>query len=70
VKKLERNLTLFTLFYFFSNMMIIGPILIPFLKEKGLSYSEIFFLQSIFSVAVLLFEVPTGVIADKISRKF
>lgn len=51
-------------------MVIIGPIIVPFLLMKGLSYSEIMLLQSISAISVVIFEVPTGAIADKISRKF
>lgn len=50
-------------------MMIIGPILVPFMLFKGLTYSEILLLQSISAVSVFVFEIPTGTIADKISHK-
>jgi len=50
-------------------MLIIGPILVPFMLFKGLSYSQIMLLQSISAISVFLFEVPTGAIADKFSRK-
>ena len=50
-------------------MMIIGPVLVPFMIFKGLSYSQIMLLQSISAVSVFVFEVPTGVVADKLSRK-
>jgi MFS family permease len=51
-------------------MLIIGPVLVPYMIFKGLSYSEIMLLQSISAVSVVLFEVPTGSIADMVSRKF
>ena len=50
-------------------MLILGPILVLFLIAKGLSFTEIMVLQSISAVAVVLFEVPTGAVADKIGRK-
>ena len=53
----------------FSNLLIIGPIIVPFLLFKGLTYSQIMLLQSIAAIAVVIFEVPTGSIADKTSRK-
>ncbi len=67
---LTRNVKLYPWFRLFSNLMIIGPILVPFMIFKGLSYSQIMLLQSISAVSVFIFEVPTGSIADKISRKF
>ena len=50
-------------------MMIIGPVLTPFLINKGLNYTQIMFLQSAAALSRIIFEIPTGVIADKISRK-
>lgn len=67
---IERNLKIYKYFKFFQNMLILGPIMVPFLIYKGLDYAEIFLLQSISAISVFVFEVPTGVIADKISRKF
>ncbi|TYC03119.1 MAG: MFS transporter [Kosmotoga sp.] len=51
-------------------MLIIGPILVPFMLFKGLNYSQILLLQSISAISMFVFEVPTGAIADKFSRKF
>lgn len=67
---IEKNIKIYYFFKFFQNMLIIGPILVPFMVFKGLSYSEIMLLQSISSISVFVFEVPTGVVADKISRRF
>ncbi|MGM0641648.1 MAG: MFS transporter [Thermotogota bacterium] len=66
----RRNIKLYYYFRFFLQLVIIGPIIVPFLLMKGLSYSEIMLLQSISAISVVIFEVPTGAIADKISRKF
>ncbi len=63
-----KNVKLYPYFRFFFNMLIIGPILIPYMLFKGLNYSQIMLLQSISAIAVIFFEVPTGAIADKISR--
>ena len=40
------------------------PILIPFLNAKGMSMEQVFQLQAAFALAVLVFEVPSGYIAD------
>ena len=45
------------------------PIRILYLVYYGVASQDISILKIIFSVAVLLFEIPTGVVADKISRK-
>ncbi|ERS42311.1 MULTISPECIES: MFS transporter [unclassified Corynebacterium] len=44
-------------------------ILTPLLLDKGLTLSQILLVQAGFSVAVLLFEFPSGAIADMISRR-
>lgn len=49
--------------------ILIMPILVPFLQENGLSMKEIFLLQSIYSVAILIFEIPSGYFADVVDRK-
>jgi MFS family permease len=51
-----------------SGMFSIAIIVI-FFKEHGLSMGEITLLQSLFSVAVIMFELPTGHYADNYGRK-
>ncbi|QTA38672.1 MFS transporter [Thermosipho ferrireducens] len=63
------NIRVYRLFKLFINLLIIGPILVPFMLYKGLSYFQILSLQTIARIAVIVFEIPTGTIADKISRK-
>lgn len=70
ITQLERNLSIYPYFRFFFNLLIIGPILVPYMLFKGLNYAEIMLLQSISAIAVIVFEVPTGAIADKVSRSF
>lgn len=45
------------------------PIVIPFYQSNGLSLTQIYLLESIFSMEVLLLEVPTGYIADRWGRR-
>ncbi len=44
-------------------------ILLYFQNVIGLTIKEFFFLQAYFSLCVFIFEIPTGYVADKISRK-
>ncbi|PSP79366.1 MFS transporter [Halobacteriales archaeon QS_1_68_20] len=46
-----------------------GPIWVLFLLSRGLSYTQIGLLDSLFAVAVLFGEVPTGFVADRIGRR-
>jgi len=67
--QIKKNIRIYMFYKFFINMIIIGPIVTPFLLNKGLNYTQILSLQSVYAVTTFLFEVPTGVVADKFSRK-
>ncbi len=54
----------------FRALSISAAYLTPFFLEHGLSTSQIFLLQSIFSAAYLLWEIPSGMIADRLGRAF
>jgi len=41
-----------------------------FLVAKGLSFGEIMWLESFLMIGLMLFEVPTGIIGDKVGRKW
>ncbi|MEK7098563.1 MAG: MFS transporter, partial [Patescibacteria group bacterium] len=49
--------------------MVMMPTIVLFFQENGLTMAEIFILQSVFSVAIVVFEIPSGYFADKIGRK-
>jgi MFS family permease len=49
-------------------MLIIGPVLVLFYIWKGLDFTHMMLLQSIFSLSIIIFEVPTGVVSDKLTR--
>lgn len=36
------------------------PVVVLFFESRGLSMTQVFLLQSIFSLGIVLFEVPTG----------
>ena len=64
------NLTLLYVQNFFRNLTIFGAVAVPFyLHRAGLDFTRMFILESIFSVGLILFEVPTGFIADRFGRK-
>ncbi|MBN2259012.1 MAG: MFS transporter [Clostridiales bacterium] len=67
---MEKNIKLFYLFSMFDELLILGPIIVIYLFFKGLTFSQIMLLQSISALAIVVFEVPTGAVADKIGRKF
>ena len=67
--KVKSTIRSYYLFSSFSDLLIIGPIIVLYMLGKGLSFTEIMLLQSVCALAVFLFEVPTGALADKVSRK-
>ncbi|MFX1376007.1 MAG: MFS transporter [Promethearchaeota archaeon] len=59
------------LFDLFMGLHLISGVLLPFFLKWGkLSFVEVMFLQSYFTMMILLFEIPCGAIADYVSRKF
>lgn len=59
------------LFSFIKSLHFFGSLAVPFyLQRLGFSYTQMFLMETVFSVCLFLFEVPTGVIADKCGRKF
>ncbi|MEM9742008.1 MAG: MFS transporter [Pseudomonadota bacterium] len=54
---------------FFQVFLLIMPIAVPFFERHGLGMQQIFALQAAFSAAVLLLEVPSGMIADLLGRR-
>lgn len=49
--------------------MLVMPVIVPFYEENGLSLESIYILKSIYSVAIVVFEIPSGYLADMIGRK-
>lgn len=66
---LKKNISKIFAFNSAWMFLIILPIIVPYYRSKGLSMQEVFELQSFFSFVVLIFELPSGYIADLIGRK-
>ena len=49
--------------------LVIMPVLVPFFLSKGLTMQDVFLLQALFAVLVLLLEVPSGYLADLWGRR-
>ena len=61
---------LFVLQSFVSNALVIYPLYaIMFTERGGLSVGDVSILFAIWTAAALIFEVPTGLVADKYPRK-
>ena len=64
----RQNAKWLTYFSPFRELSVSAAYLTPFFFQHGLNLYQIFILQSIFSVAVLLWEIPSGFLADKFGR--
>lgn len=49
--------------------MLFMPIVVPFYESNGLSMKDIMVLQAVYSVAIVILEVPSGYLADVIGRR-
>lgn len=69
IQGMKRNIRIVYALAFFHTFMLIAPVLVPFFESKGLTLSEIFYLQAIFATVVVLLEAPSGYLADKMGRR-
>ena len=65
----SRNIIILLILRAVRWFLLIMPVITIFYKENSLSMYDIFIIQACFSIAVILFEVPTGYFADVVGRK-
>lgn len=66
---LKKQTIIYYLFNFINRFMVYMPVFVVFLLEKGLTQSQVMTLMAAYNLAILAGEIPTGVVADKFSRK-
>ncbi len=66
---LAKNIRTYYFYSTFASLLILGPIIVLYYLAKGLSFTQIMIIQSVASVSIFVFEVPTGAVADKFGRK-
>lgn len=52
-----------------NGALFLIPVLVPFFTQNGLSVGEVFFLQGVFALALMILEIPTGYLSDRWGRK-
>ncbi|NGQ96733.1 MFS transporter [Brevibacillus sp. SYP-B805] len=67
--KLFGNIGLLYLFAFLSAMRFDRALWMLYLVERGLNMSQVGLIESLFHAVIVLFEVPTGMVADLYGRK-
>ena len=65
-----QNLHRLILAKFLSSLYFSVPIQTLFFFAKGLTFTEIMLLESLLLIGIMLFEVPTGILGDRIGRKW
>jgi MFS family permease len=66
---MNRNIKLLYGFKALRSALFVMPVIVPFWQSNGLSQTQIYILQSIFAVGIVVLEVPSGYMADKCGRK-
>lgn len=68
--KLKRNIKISYVYSFLLQLNITSAIWVLYLAFRGMSLVQIGLLESIFHITGLIFELPTGAIADVYGKKF
>lgn len=69
MSSVKHNININYGFEFISNLNFTQVLWVSYLAFKGLTLVEIGLCESVFHIASLVFEVPTGLIADRFGRK-
>jgi MFS family permease len=69
MRSVATNLWKLTGYKFLGDFLVIVPIIVPFYRANGLNATQILVVQAAFSLAMLLFEVPSGYLSDAWGRR-
>ena len=65
----RRGLRLLRFGWFFNHFMLVIPVIVLVYTERGISVGDFFLIQGIFRLAAFLFEIPSGYLSDRFSRR-
>lgn len=66
---LDRNIGLFVAYRVLFNLRFYYPVFALFYRDAGVGLEEFAWLQGLWSVSILVFEVPSGMLADTLGRR-
>ena len=69
IENLQSNIIKLTIIKASKWLMLFMPIIWLFYAENGLSISDLFIIQGIYSVVIAIIEIPSGYLADIMGRK-
>ncbi|MEA4813065.1 MAG: MFS transporter [Anaerolineaceae bacterium] len=70
MKQIKNNLWKYTLYTFLISLAFSRAIFMLFLKDKGFTTAQMGLLESVLFVASFVMEIPTGILGDRIGRKW
>ena len=66
---MKGNIRKYYFYQFFQHLGFFSPVIVLFWQSRGLSLTQIMLLQSIYAIAVVILELPTGAFADYFGKK-
>jgi MFS family permease len=69
IKSIHPNIYRLYLIKIAKWFMLYMPIVVPFYVSNGLTMKDIMVLQAIYSIAIVILEIPSGYLADVIGRR-
>lgn len=69
INNFEQNKKFYRKYIISKQSLFIWTIFLIYLKQKGLSFTEIMLLNSITATVTFILEIPSGILADRVSRK-
>ncbi len=69
IKSIHPNIFRLYLIKIAKWFMLYMPIVVPFYESNGLSMKDIMILQAVYSIAIVVLEIPSGYLADVIGRR-
>lgn len=68
-RSVARTLNLLRFGWFFNFFMMIAPVIVLVYTQKGITVGDFFLIQALFRVSAFLFEIPSGYLSDRFSRR-
>lgn len=65
----KRGLRLLRIGWFFHNFMPVVPVIVLVYTGRGITVGDFFLIQGIFRLMAFLFEIPSGYLSDRFSRR-
>lgn len=69
MQDIKKQTYIYYIFNFLNRFMVYLPVFVLFLNKKGFNQTMVMALMSVYNISIMIGEIPTGVVADKISRK-